>query len=55
MRLPTVLIENGAHARKTVDLRQQVAHRLEGETLHGALWMAGLPKTMQPIQTAWVA
>ncbi len=26
--------------------RTKVAGRLEGETLHGTLWRAGLPKTM---------
>lgn len=28
-------------------LRSQVAHWLDGETLHGTLWRAGLPKTMR--------
>jgi hydroxymethylglutaryl-CoA lyase len=27
-------------------LRQKVAHWLEGETLHGSIWKAGLPRTM---------
>ena len=30
-----------------IALRQKVAGWLEGETLHGALWRAGLPKTLQ--------
>lgn len=29
-------------------LRGKVAHWLDGETLHGTLWRAGLPKTMRP-------
>ena len=29
-------------------LRSQVAHWLDGETLHGTLWRAGLPRTMRP-------
>ncbi len=31
-----------------LQLRQQVAQWLAGETLHGALWRAGLPKTFIP-------
>ncbi len=30
-----------------IDLRTRVAQWLEGETLHGAIWRAGLPKTMK--------
>jgi hydroxymethylglutaryl-CoA lyase len=31
-------------------LRAKVAQWLEGEALHGALWRAGLPKTMLPVE-----
>jgi hydroxymethylglutaryl-CoA lyase len=31
-----------------IALRARVAQWLEGETLHGAVWRAGLPKTMLP-------
>ena len=27
-------------------LREKVAHWLQGETLHGSIWRAGLPRTM---------
>jgi hydroxymethylglutaryl-CoA lyase len=30
-----------------IALRERVAGWLEGETLHGAIWRAGLPKTMR--------
>ena len=30
-------------------LRQQVAQQLQGETLHGTLWQAGLPRTMASV------
>ena len=30
-----------------IELRTRVAQWLEGETLHGAIWRAGLPKTMK--------
>jgi len=33
-------------------LRKKVAHWLEGETLHGTLWRAGLPKTMRAAEVA---
>ena len=32
-----------------IALRAKLASWLEGETLHGSLWRAGLPKTMMPI------
>jgi len=35
-----------------VALRGKVARWLEGETLHGALWRAGLPKTMRDARAA---
>ena len=36
----------GLDIAKLLTLRRRVADWLEGETLHGALWRAGLPKTM---------
>jgi hydroxymethylglutaryl-CoA lyase len=35
-------------------LRAKVAGWLEGETLHGALWRAGLPKTFKTAQAAFL-
>lgn len=43
MGLPT-----GLDIPRLLALRARVAEWLEGETLHGTLWRAGLPKTMQP-------
>ena len=45
-------IETGIDFDKLMALRGQVAGWLEGETLHGTLWRAGLPKTMRPAQVA---
>jgi hydroxymethylglutaryl-CoA lyase len=39
-------ITTGLDINALLGLRQQVATWLEGETLHGTLWQAGLPKTM---------
>ena len=39
-------MQTGIHFEKLMALRGQVAAWLEGETLHGTLWRAGLPKTM---------
>ena len=36
----------GIHFDKLIALRAKVARWLEGETLHGTLWRAGLPKSM---------
>jgi hydroxymethylglutaryl-CoA lyase len=38
-------IETGIDIPALLALRAKVAQWLEGETLHGALWLAGLPKT----------
>jgi hydroxymethylglutaryl-CoA lyase len=38
-------IETGIDIPALLALRAKVARWLEGETLHGALWLAGLPKT----------
>lgn len=40
-------IATGIDFDKLLALRNQVADWLQGETLHGTLWRAGLPKTMQ--------
>ena len=44
--LQSMQIGTGINVNALLELRQQVAHWLNGETLHGTLWMAGLPKTM---------
>jgi len=41
-------IHTGMDFDKLMALRGRVAGWLEGETLHGTLWRAGLPKTMRP-------
>ena len=38
--------DTGLDIAKLLALRAQVAQWLDGETLHGTLWRAGLPKTM---------
>lgn len=46
-------VETGQDFDALIALRAKVAQWLEGETLHGTLWRAGLPKTMtQPTQSA---
>ncbi|HYD74625.1 hydroxymethylglutaryl-CoA lyase [Ramlibacter sp.] len=45
MGLPT-----GLDIPRLLALRARVAQWLEGETLHGTLWRAGLPRTMQPAE-----
>jgi hydroxymethylglutaryl-CoA lyase len=40
-------IETGIDIEALLDLRAHVAQWLENETLHGALWRAGLPKTFR--------
>ena len=45
-------INTGVDFDKLMALRGQVAGWLEGETLHGTLWRAGLPRTMLPATTA---
>ncbi len=40
-------IDTGIDFDKLLALRSQVADWLQGETLHGTLWRAGLPKTMR--------
>ena len=43
--LADMRIETGIDIPALLKLRAKVAQWLEGETLHGALWLAGLPKT----------
>jgi hydroxymethylglutaryl-CoA lyase len=45
--LASMGIETGQDFDKLLALRAKVAQWLEGETLHGTLWRAGLPKTMK--------
>ena len=40
-------VPTGLDFDRLIALRAQVAQWLEGETLHGTLWRAGLPKTMK--------
>ncbi|MDB5943359.1 MAG: hydroxymethylglutaryl-CoA lyase [Ramlibacter sp.] len=46
--LASMGIETGQDFDKLIALRGKLAGWLEGETLHGSLWRAGLPKTMLP-------
>ena len=39
-------VPTGLHFDRLIALRTQLAGWLEGETLHGTLWRAGLPKTL---------
>jgi hydroxymethylglutaryl-CoA lyase len=41
-------VPTGLHFDRLIALRQQLSHWLDGETLHGTLWRAGLPKTLLP-------
>ena len=50
--LASMGIESGQDFDALLALRKKVAHWLEGETLHGVLWRAGLPKTMKQEQPA---
>ncbi len=44
MGMPT-----GIDIQQLLALRTRVAQWLDGEALHGTLWRAGLPKTLQPV------
>lgn len=46
--LASMGIATGQDIDRLLALRQRVASWLAGETLHGTLWRAGLPKTMKP-------
>lgn len=41
-------LHTGLDIDRLLALRAKVAQWLQGETLHGTLWRAGLPKTMRP-------
>ncbi|HEX7889326.1 MAG TPA: hydroxymethylglutaryl-CoA lyase [Ramlibacter sp.] len=45
--LASMGIETGLDFDRLLALRAKVARWLEGETLHGSVWRAGLPKTMK--------
>jgi hydroxymethylglutaryl-CoA lyase len=40
-------VDTGLDFQKLMALRGRIGHWLEGEQLHGAIWRAGLPKTMK--------
>ena len=44
--LASMRIDTGIDIDRLLELRAKVAQWLAGETLHGSLWQAGLPKTM---------
>ncbi|MET0540563.1 MAG: hydroxymethylglutaryl-CoA lyase [Variovorax sp.] len=44
--LASMRIDTGIDVTRLLALRARVAHWLAGETLHGSLWQAGLPRTM---------
>ncbi|HSV51086.1 MAG TPA: hydroxymethylglutaryl-CoA lyase [Burkholderiaceae bacterium] len=50
--LASMGIATGQDFDALLALRKKVAHWLQGETLHGTLWRAGLPKTMKEEQPA---
>ena len=41
-------VETGQDFDQLIALRAKLAQWLQGETLHGSLWRAGLPRTMMP-------
>jgi hydroxymethylglutaryl-CoA lyase len=41
-------VPTGLRFERLIALREQLGRWLDGETLHGALWRAGLPKTLLP-------
>src|SRR5262249_19878765 len=57
---PLVLLERigrrtGIDVERLLDLRSRVAGWLDGETLHGTLWRAGLPNTSNAAAAAAAA
>jgi hydroxymethylglutaryl-CoA lyase len=50
--LASMGIDTGQDFDALLALRRKVEHWLEGETFHGTLWRAGLPKTMKQEQHA---
>jgi hydroxymethylglutaryl-CoA lyase len=53
--LESMGIATGIDIPRLLTLRAKVARWLSGETLHGTLWLAGLPKTFPNTPTAAVA
>jgi hydroxymethylglutaryl-CoA lyase len=45
-------VPTGQDFDRLLELRAKVAGWLDGETLHGTLWRAGLPKTLSATQRA---
>jgi hydroxymethylglutaryl-CoA lyase len=45
--LASMGLRTGVDLKALLALRADVARWLEGESLHGALWKAGLPKTFE--------
>jgi hydroxymethylglutaryl-CoA lyase len=50
--LASMGVQTGLDIDKLLALRAKVAGWLQGETLHGSVWRAGLPKTMQTPEAA---
>jgi hydroxymethylglutaryl-CoA lyase len=50
--LASMKIETGLDIEALLVLRQRVAGWLEGESLHGTVWKAGLPKTLRTDKVA---
>ena len=50
--LASMGIETGLDFNALIELRGRLAKWLEGETLHGSLWRAGLPKTLRREEVA---
>jgi hydroxymethylglutaryl-CoA lyase len=50
--LASMGVETGLDFDRLLALRTKVAGWLQGETLHGSVWRAGLPKTMQAKEAA---
>ena len=50
--LASMGFHTGIDIERLLVLRAKVADWLAGETLHGTLWRAGLPKTFRPLQHA---
>ena len=40
-------VDTGLDFEKLIALRGRIAQWLQGEPLHGAIWRAGLPRTMK--------
>jgi len=53
--LASMNVETGIDIEKLLALRAKVAAWLPGETLHGALWLSGLPKTIHSSSSTPVA